>query len=350
MNEDPSRGAVPQKLPTISVIIPTLNSMPELAFCVSAVLRELRRFGSGEVIVADNGSTDGTLEYLAGCSKDASIKILHRPHASVGELRNEGAREAAGRILSFLDSDCVVQPHFFERLAEVLDSGQADATGSRVSLPGETTWIERAWHELHAEESDGYVRYLNSGNFAVLTAAFGAVGGFREDLASGEDSELGHRLNDQGFRIYACHAVAAVHLGNSKTMRDFLRRQTWHGVGMLATAGRRRIDKPVAMLGVHLILVAVGLALVALRPWGIGVAIAALGALSFVVPALTVAYRYRNGGGGGRLAQETFLYFLYYLARAKALGIIVWRRIWDSDRSGPRGLAARVTKSFRPRR
>lgn len=335
--------------PSISVVIPVFNSMPELEFCLDSVLAELDDYGKGEVLVVDNGSTDGSLEYLRA-HPSSQVSVLQLPTASVGGLRNAGAEAAEGDVLCFVDSDCVLGEGYFGAVVETFHETQAAATGSKYARRDPATWIERVWEDLHARSTDGYVEYVNAGNFAVRRDAFEAVGGFREDLASGEDAELGQRLNHAGFRIFECHAVRAVHLGDPKTVVAFVRRHTWHGVGMFATAGKGRIDKPVAMLMLHLVLAAAGLLQAFVGPWPWPIRLGILTGLLFVVPAATVGYRYWQGGGGGRPLRETFLYLLYYFARARALAIIMVRWIRGEDSgSDPTETAQKTAKSFRPR-
>lgn len=332
-----------------SFVVPVYNSMPELVGCVTSLLGEVERYGRAEVIVVDNGSTDGSLEYLER-HPASQLRVLDRPTASIGELRNAGAKDARGQVLCFLDSDCLVRDGYLTAVSQVLSRGTAEASGSMVVPPESPGWIERTWYDLHARRKDAYVKYLNSGNFAIRKDVFDEVGGFREDLASGEDAELGQRLNDAGFRIFECHEISAVHLGNPKSLRDFLRRHTWHGVGMMGTTGRSRLDKPVVMLLVHLALAGMGFGQLVVGPGPWLVRVAAILALLLTVPSLTVAYRYINGGGGGRPVREVFLYFLYYVARARALGIILARKILPWRRGGDgSGSAERTAKSFRPR-
>lgn len=336
---------------TVSVVIPVFNAMPDLRACLHSVLTELDRYGSGEVMAIDNGSTDGSYEFLTE-HPSPRLRVLRLPRATIGELRNAGAREASGRILSFVDSDCVLQAGYYSSLARVLDGGEtdADATGSRYALPDPSAWVERVWHDLHRGPDEGYVRYINAGNFALTRAAFEDVGGFREDLVSGEDAELGQRMTERGYRTLESRDVAAVHLGNPKTVRAFVRKQTWHGVGMFATLRRGSLDRPVVMLLLHLLLGAGGIAQLALSPFSLWPRVVILLVSLLAVPLATVVYRYLSGAGGGRPIRETVLYFFYYFARARALVIALRRRMGgrDPDASGRTSPDA-LAKSFRPR-
>jgi len=176
----------------------------------------------------------------------------------------------------------VIPGDYFHRAAAVLAAGGADATGSRYALPTDPPprWIERTWHELHWRPGDGYVPYVPAGNFIVSRAAFEAVGGFREALATGEDAELCQRLGAAGYRIYEAQSVVAEHLGNPKTLRAFFRQQVWHGLGQFGTVRRAALDKPVAMTALHGLLTLAGCAGLALGPGPAGARVLAAAVLT----------------------------------------------------------------------
>jgi hypothetical protein len=119
--------------------------------------------------------------------------------------------------------------------------------------------------------------------------------------------------------------VSAIHLGYDKSLSVFFRKQTWRGIGMLGTARGGEIDKPLVMTLLHGSLLCAGLLYLALSAVPGHFRILGLFALAFAAPALTVAYRYVQGGGGRSPVRETFLYFVYYAARLRALYLILVR-------------------------
>jgi len=302
--------------PEFSVVIPVYNSIRHLKACLDAVRAAIRRHGGVELIVLDNGSTDGSYELLmSACGSEATIR--QEPGVTIARLRNLGTRLARGRWLSFIDSDCVVPEDYFERATAVLATVGAHGTGSRYTLP--TTppprWIEVTWHQLHDRQRDGYVTYIPAGNFVVSRAAFDAVGGFQEALTTGEDAELGQRLVAAGYRIFESHAVTAQHLGNPKTLRAFFRQQTWHGLGQFGTVRGRKLDKPVAMTALHGLLNLAAIASLVLGSLPLALRLALAAALVFLAPLLTVLFRARGKFMRIRPLRALLLYHLYYDAR-----------------------------------
>ena len=185
-----------------------------------------------ELIFVDNGSKDGSHEFLL--QQDCG-RVLQDPTAGVSKLRNLGASIAKGKYLSFIDSDCVVGPDYFQRLPQAFRECHCACTGSMVSIPDSPHWIEATWNGLHRRSTPGPVQYLNSGNVAVLRDAFDTVGGFDESLKTGEDAAFGLALRNVGFSVVEDLSLRAIHLGNPKTLREFFCKEVWRGQGALGT-------------------------------------------------------------------------------------------------------------------
>jgi predicted glycosyltransferase involved in capsule biosynthesis len=99
---------------------------------------------------------------------------------------------AKGEFLAFIDSDCVIGLNYFNHALDIFTHLNPDATGSRVILPNNPCWIERSWYALHEKQSEGFVNYINSGNFLIKRSVFECVGGFDDDLTASEDTEIGN--------------------------------------------------------------------------------------------------------------------------------------------------------------
>jgi GT2 family glycosyltransferase len=98
--------------PLVSIVLPTYNRERYLREAVDSVLAQT--YQRWELIVVDDGSTDGTLGYLARLP-DPRVRLVHHEHAGQpARVRNRGAGEAAGEYLAFLDSDDVWEPRKLE--------------------------------------------------------------------------------------------------------------------------------------------------------------------------------------------------------------------------------------------
>jgi cellulose synthase/poly-beta-1,6-N-acetylglucosamine synthase-like glycosyltransferase len=156
---------------------------------------------------------------------------------------------------------------------------------------------------------------MASANFIVRRDAFEAIGGFDESLTTGEDSEIGRKLNAAGHRIYEAREIRVAHHRNPKSIGAFFRQQLWHSRGMFGATRQSRWNKAVLMTVCHLAFLVVGMLAVFLLPASFGVRISALVAFWFAVPVLTVLYRFRQADRIHHPLANILLYFLYFLAR-----------------------------------
>ncbi len=314
----------------VSVIIPILNSVECLPTCLGSVIAAMKDYGNAELILIDNGSTDGSYEMLL--SDYARVaKIEQIKGVTISALRNRGAGLAQGNYLCFIDSDCVISRDYFGRAMEVFATIGADATGCYYGLPPSPTWIAETWHHLHWRQGDGYVPYLYAGNFIIKKDVFERIGRFDESLITGEDAELGLRLTADGYKIYKAEAVSAIHLDNPKSLLAFFKKQAWHGLGMFGGLKSTSLDKPLAMTFVHLILTVVAALNLLLNPGPLWVRSAAFVLATATVPLLTVFYRSAWRGKIYRPMRSWLLYYLYFAARVYALFKII---VLSFSRSG----------------
>jgi glycosyltransferase involved in cell wall biosynthesis len=105
-------------MPKVSVILPTFNRADTILRAIGSVQKQ--SFGDWELIVIDDGSTDGTADLLAGI--DPRIVLLRQANAGMTEARNTGIRAARGHYLAFLDSDDEFLPQHLELCAAFLDA------------------------------------------------------------------------------------------------------------------------------------------------------------------------------------------------------------------------------------
>lgn len=104
--------------PTVSVIIPAYEAAAYLPAALDSVFAQTRP--PDEVIVVDDGSTDGTEGVVRAHPRAADIRYLRQENAGAAAARNAGLREARGEWLAFLDADDTWLPHRLEAGLEVV--------------------------------------------------------------------------------------------------------------------------------------------------------------------------------------------------------------------------------------
>jgi GT2 family glycosyltransferase len=181
-----------------SVIIPTFNRVVLLNSTLESVFAQ--RDSDYEIIVVDDGSTDGTMAYLQ--SHVPQIKILRQPNKGPGAARNLGACHASGTYLAFLDSDDLWFPWTLEVYREAIHKhGQPSFVAGRPHQFSDPRGLDEA--NFCAARIEPFVDYLASSDrwrwwgvssFVIRRDAFVAVGGFTNEWVNGEDADLALRL------------------------------------------------------------------------------------------------------------------------------------------------------------
>lgn len=210
----------------ISIIIPVYNAISTLERCLEGV--KSSDYTSYELIVVDDGSTDGSSEI----AKRYTDLVLESAIGQLGpaQARNQGAEMAKGEILFFVDADVVIQPDSLSRIKQTFNERpEYVATfGSYDEDPGSMDFLSQYknlfHHFVHQQSSDVGDTFW-SGCGAIRRDVFLEMGGFdvqRYPRPSIEDIELGYRLRTAGYKIFVNKELQVKHLKHW-TFRGLLR-------------------------------------------------------------------------------------------------------------------------------
>jgi glycosyltransferase involved in cell wall biosynthesis len=205
----------------VTVVIPTYNRAQLLAQTLSSVFAQQPM--PCEVIVVDDGSTDGTLEYLE--SVDVSVLRNERGGWGPARGRNEGFKRTSSEFVAFLDSDDLLLPGALERLERALDESSAApfAFGRCLTaLKEDGRWRATGLMTVDAEEMDSPLRSLFARNFVpsvgtvARAEAVRKIGGYPETTAFAEDHYFWLRLAQLADPVFVplLTSVYRVHAGN----------------------------------------------------------------------------------------------------------------------------------------
>lgn len=235
----------------LSVVIPTMNKQPLLRRTLGALLAQDAGTDAWEVVVVDDGSTDGTAAALAEIGADQPRVRVVSPGRNVGRAaaRNLGWRAATGRWVLFLDDDILVPPGLLQAHLEVLARGPLHGTiGPAVTAPE----IVDAPH-FHYIDTRGVAKlpggpapakYFVTQNAAVPRSALLAIDGFDESFATYgfEDMEIGFRLEDAGVRFQTLPAPVPWHI-HHHTLAQYLEKKRICGRGSLQEIAARQPER-----------------------------------------------------------------------------------------------------------
>ena len=201
-----------------SVVIPTYNRKPILEKCLEALEDQelggvLERY---EVVVIDDGSTDGTPEWLrAEAQRFPHVRLFEQDHGGPAEGRNNGVRRALGDVIVFIDSDLVVTSTFLACHARALKRAWKGNNARLCFTYGaviNTANFDHPTGERHKLRDLSWA-YFATGNVAIDRHVLESSGlfdlGFR--LYGWEDLELGERLRRMGVELIKCPEAVGYH-------------------------------------------------------------------------------------------------------------------------------------------
>jgi GT2 family glycosyltransferase len=200
----------------ISAIVPVYNGRDYLERSLPPLLAMRARGEICEIVVADDGSTDGSGDY---CRERGAVVVHTGGRKGPAEARNVASRQASGEIVWFVDADVVAHDDAAQKLAEAFAAPDVVAVfGSYDDAPPDAAFASQYMnlrhHAVHQRHS-GAASTFWSGLGAVRREAFLAVGGYdagRYLRPSIEDIELGYRLGERGGRLVLAPELQGTHL------------------------------------------------------------------------------------------------------------------------------------------
>jgi glycosyltransferase involved in cell wall biosynthesis len=259
----------------ISVVVTTHNQKERLRLVLAGLRGQIASVARFEVVVVDDGSSDGTAKMLDSVGRQMDLKIVRlRPNEGRCVARNRGVEAATGAFVAFLDGDALPHPHWLQGHIEALEQGGRESLlcGAGYSLPGleylqdpqrgtpmedKTPSVVREYLRVHRQDliltedmvltafdhiearavigwypfpelellqeqiTELFVQYSDSpigwlgffpNNGVVLREAFLEVGGFDPAMAFSEGWDLAYRLQKYGCRPCFVPEARAYHL------------------------------------------------------------------------------------------------------------------------------------------
>ncbi|MGD1913369.1 MAG: glycosyltransferase family 2 protein [Rivularia sp. (in: cyanobacteria)] len=203
-----------------SVVIPTYNRKPILEKCLKALeTQSLTPSGvvtGYEIVLVDDGSTDGTLEWLkADKDEFPHVRTFEQEHMGPAAARNLGVEKAKGDTIIFIDSDLVVTETFLQAHADALTEAQKKLGNDKFFTYGAV--INTANFDNPTSEpyklTDYSAAFFATGNVAIPKHWLEKAGLFDTgfQLYGWEDLELGVRLKNLGLQLIKCPQAVGYH-------------------------------------------------------------------------------------------------------------------------------------------
>jgi glycosyltransferase involved in cell wall biosynthesis len=188
----------------ISVIIPTYNRKNIVLGSIESVLKQKPK--NYEVLVVDDGSTDGTVKYLQ--SLNLPIRIIEKENGGAASARNMGIKEARGKYIAFLDSDDLWLPGILKTQLEFLESHpeaplvyvdqHVEIKGKRIKMSrfGQKNFTHQ---EMSRFDLPTFAKSspISLPSVMAKSSLFNEVGYFNESLKRHEDTDMWNRITEK---------------------------------------------------------------------------------------------------------------------------------------------------------
>lgn len=216
----------------VSVVVPVLDGAGTIGDTLTALANQVGVPRAMEIIVVDNGSTDGTREIV----RRYPVCLLSEAKRGAAAARNCGLFEARGEVVAFLDADTLPTRRWLAELTAPFADASVLITGGQVlDYPPQTAperfMAQAGTFRLEYDFFRKDFAYVGAGNMAVRRSAALAIDGCDETLLTAEDQDFCVRL----VRRFECPIVRqpnAILLNRHRMTDDALRRQAWmYGAG-----------------------------------------------------------------------------------------------------------------------
>ncbi len=259
-----------KKKTVVSIVIVSFNTKDLLVSCLNSI----EKFADVpyEVIVSDNGSTDGTIEEI---KKLKNVHLIEN-NANIGFARGNNVARAfsKGKYVLFLNPDTLLKEHVLSTTVEylegntdvgavtckvVLQSGELDKD-TRRSFP--TPWVAlthfsgfdrlfphskffaKYWYGYLDENKTHEIEALQGAYFLVNRDILNKVGWFDEDyFLDGEDIDLCWKIKEAGYKLMYIPAVSIIHIKKGSKSKHRSLRSVTGGVDAMGIFYRKRLQK-----------------------------------------------------------------------------------------------------------
>jgi GT2 family glycosyltransferase len=219
--------------PRLSVVVPVLDMVHTIGPCIESLLGQTLDPALREIIVVDNGSTDGTREAIARYP----VTLLDELRPGAPQARNTGIRAAAGSFVAFTDADCVPSRRWLEHLHRAASDDTHDViAGPLAVLDPERSLLSRysaAVGQFNQSRSLSHpvFPYAATGNVCIRRSTMESVGLFDPAFPTFDSAEFFWRLRKRGALRATVAPKALVFYRTRSSLRSFVKQNFGYGRG-----------------------------------------------------------------------------------------------------------------------
>jgi GT2 family glycosyltransferase len=214
--------------PRISVVVCSYNGSRTIRDCLDGLSRV--DYPNFEVIVVDDGSTDGTADIARGYD----VRLIRTENRGLSSARNTGLEAASGEMVAYLDDDAWPDPHWLKYVAATFEAtDHAGVGGPNLPPPGDGPIADCVANApggpVHVLLTDREAEHIPGCNMAFRRASLEAIGGFDLQFrTAGDDVDVCWRLRERGWTI-GFHPAAVVWHHRRNSLRAYWKQQLGYG-------------------------------------------------------------------------------------------------------------------------
>ncbi len=208
----------------MSVIVPNRNGAETIGLCLEALFGS--EHDSFEVVVVDDSSTDSSVAVI---EQFPCTLIRLAEHCGAAAARNRGAQKSRGRVLFFIDGDCLVRKDTLATVEKAYAKWGPEAVigGTYTRHPHDQNFFSMFQSVfIHSCELKNTLQpdYIAAHAMVISADVFRVTGGFPENFQPIiEDVEYSHRLRRQGYRLVMEPDIQVRHIFHFRSLADSMR-------------------------------------------------------------------------------------------------------------------------------
>ncbi len=230
----------------VSVVVPMYNAGRRIARVLDAVISQ-DYDGPVEVIVVDDGSTDGSSEIVRAYHERGDVTLISQPNRGAVEATNNGFKRASHDIICSVDSDVVLHSDWLRKVVSEFDDPKVGAVQGYYKTPeGVSFWARMMGYDVETRYDSidsKYVTQVCTGDTAYRREAVEKVGLFDPAFTYGYDNDMSYRLLDAGYRLVFRKDALCDHYWK-EDLRGYIKQQynSAYGRMQLVSKHRKRVS------------------------------------------------------------------------------------------------------------
>lgn len=255
----------------VSIIVPVYNGLPDLDVQLAALAAQDYK-GEFEVVISDNGSTDGTREHLDQIDVPYPLRWIDASRTrGVSHARNVGIDAAIGEFLAIIDHDDAVHPEWLTALTR--EAENFDAVGGANELTSLNSSEVASWRTApHPEQrfETIYLPFAQGNNFGMWRRVVEKIGYFDEELVGGgDDVDYSWRIQQAGMTLGHVPDAIVAYRVRTTLRASFRQGRNYGGSACLVTEKHAKLGcpNPSHFLQIPAHLATIGFLVIARNPW-----------------------------------------------------------------------------------